>query len=191
MKANKKVLQIVSMVVLFLAVVGISIGFAMMSTQLSITGTVKVVPATWDIKFLQDYSFSDNDTDADETGTPTITDTTITGYEVTLTKPGDKGTYLFTVKNNGTINAKVSTVTLGSTLTVVGSSQSDEDIVRANLIYNVTWSDGSTIAAGDELAAGAQRDVRIDVEYSSAATQLPQDEVTVTGRDLTILFVQD
>ena len=85
MKANKKVLQIVSMVVLFLAVVGISIGFAMMSTQLSITGTVKVVPATWDIKFLQNYSFSDNDTDAEETDTPTITDTTITGYEVTLT----------------------------------------------------------------------------------------------------------
>ena len=191
MKANKKVLQIVSMVVLFLAVVGISIGFAMMSTQLSITGTVKVVPATWDIKFLQDYSFSDNDTDADETGTPAITDTTITGYEVTLTKPGDKGTYLFTVKNNGTINAKVSTVTLGSTLTVDGSSQSDEDIVRANLIYNVTWSNGDPIQTDDALAAGAQRDVKIEVEYSSSATQLPQDEVTVTGRDLTILFVQD
>jgi uncharacterized repeat protein (TIGR01451 family) len=191
MKANKKVLQIVSMVVLFLAVVGISIGFAMMSTQLSITGTAKVVPATWDIKFLQNYSFSDNDTDAEETEVPTITDTTITDYEVTLTKPGDKGTYLFTVKNNGTINAKVSTVTLGSTLTVSGSSQSDEDIVRANLVYNVTWSNGDPIQANDALAAGAQRDVKIEVEYSSSATQLPQDEVTVTGRDLTILFVQD
>ena len=188
MKTNKKVLQIVSVIALFLAVVGISVGFAMMSTTLEIAGTAKVIPATWDIKFTN-YSFSDNDTDASQGTTPTMTDTTFTGYQVVLTKPADKGTYLVTVTNNGSIDAKVSTVTLGNNLTMTGAD-ADKTILNGKINYNVTWEDGSAIAADDELLHGQSKNIKIEVEYSSLADELPSGEVTIGGRDLTVVFVQ-
>ena len=189
MKNNKKVLQLVAIVALFLAVVGISVGFAAMSTSLEIVGSAKVVPANWNIEFISN-TFSNNGTAAYAGTTPTMTSTTFSGYEIVVTKPGDKGTYTVKVKNSGSIAAKVSTVTLGDTLTVTGSTTDDEDLVRANLTYTITWSNGDAIAVGDELAPGAERDIVITVEYSAAATALPSAQTTVTGRDLTVLFVQ-
>ncbi|MCR4581213.1 MAG: DUF11 domain-containing protein [Bacilli bacterium] len=189
MKNNKKMLQLFTVVALFIAVVGISVGFAAMSTSLEIAGTAKVVPATWDIKFTAN-TFSANGTGAYKTLTPTMTNTAFTGYDVVVTKPGDKGTYTITVKNNGTIDAKVSTVSLGDALNVTAASSEDEAIIRANIDYTVTWADGSQITAGNELAAGESKDILITVQYDGDATQLPSGNATITGRDLTVLFVQ-
>ena len=51
MKDNKKVLYGLVALALVLSVVGISIGFAAMSTDLTINGSAEVVPSSWDIKF--------------------------------------------------------------------------------------------------------------------------------------------
>ena len=190
MKDNKKMIQLFSVLALFLAVVGISIGFAAMSTSLTIRGTAKVVPATWDVKFTAN-SFSNNDTAASATGTPTMTDTTFHDYEITLTKPGDKGTYLVTVTNNGSIDAKVGTVTLGETLAYSGDP-ADVAIVTGHINYTVTWADGTTIAQNDELKAGAAnaKQIKIEVEYDPNATTLPSGPVTISGKDLAVTFTQ-
>lgn len=190
MKTNKKVLQIVSIIALFLAVVGISVGFALMSTSLEIIGTAKVTPAEWKILFTN-ATYSDNNTDAYEGKTPSLQDTSFSNYEVVLTKPGDHGTYTITVENQGDIDAKISEVVLGETLTYSAQSQADEDIVRANVSYSITWSDGTAIQTGDTLAAGASKNIIVDVLYDSDADEIPQNEVGISGRTLTILYVQD
>ncbi len=190
MKSNKRAIQVIFTASLVIAVVCISVGFAMMSTSLQIQGAAKVVPASWDIKFTN-KTFSNNNTFAAEGSvTPTFNDTTFSNYEVILTRPGDRGTYLVTVTNGGDIDARISTVTLGNTLTVTGSSAADEEIVRSNIIYNVTWEDGSAISQDDVLLHGESRKIKIDIAYDENATQLPAQYVTVTGRDLTVLFVQ-
>jgi len=190
MKDSKKVFQTLSVVALLLAVVGISVGFAALSTTLEITGTAKVVPANWDIKFDSNYTFSDNDTDASEGTTPTISNTEFKNYQIVLTKPGDKGTYTLTVKNDGDIDAKVGTVNLGSTLSFSGTSSADETLVQSNVTYTLTWSDGSAIAVGDVLNHGNTKDIVVEVTYSAEATELPENPVTVSGRDLVLTFVQ-
>ena len=190
MKDNKKMFQIFSVVALLLAVVGISIGFAALSTRLEITGNAKVVPANWNVHFDSNYTFSANSTAASEGTTPTINNTEFKNYQIVLTKPGDKGTYTLTVKNDGDIDAKVGTVSLGSTLTFAGSSAADEALVQSNVTYTLTWSDGTAIAVGDELAHGTSKDIVVEVEYSAEATALPESAVTVSGRDLVLTFVQ-
>ena len=192
MKDRQKMFQLFSVLALFLAVLGISIGFAAMSTTLQIQGTAKVVPATWDIKFTAN-EFDDNDTDASATGTPEMTDTRFTGYEITLTKPGDKGTYLVTVTNNGTIDAKVGTVTLGSGALTMTGDAADVAKLTGHINYTVTWADGSEIATNDALphtAGSNTKQIKIEVEYDPEATELPENPVTISGRDLTVVFNQ-
>ena len=204
MKENKKYLQLFSVLALVVAVLGISVGFAAMSQTLTITGQAKVTPASWDIKFTG-YTFSDNGTDADETtaaaegnnpARPTLSDTTFSNYEIVLTKPGDKGTYLVTVENQGDIDAVLTTATIGSQLTYTGAAQdsavkaSDEAIVAANVTYNITWSDGTAIATNDTLDAGESKVIKIEVEYDEDADELPQYPVTITGKDVTLIYTQ-
>ncbi len=190
MKDSKKVFQIFSVVALILAVVGISIGFAALSSTLEVTGTARVVPANWSVHFDSEYEFNDNDTSASEGSTPTINNTEFKNYQIVLTKPGDKGTYTLTVENDGDIDAKVGTVNLGSTLTFSGTSAADEALVQSNVTYTLTWADGTAIAQNDELAHGTTKDIVIEVTYDSEATALPENPVTVSGRDLVLTFVQ-
>ena len=194
MKDNKKMLQLFSIVALFLAVVGVSIGFAALSTSLQISGTAKVVPATWKVEFLTP-TFSNNSTDAKEADgvTPTVNATTFSGYQIVLTKPGDKGTYTVPVKNNGSIPAKITSVSLGSTLTYTGTGDTktaDEAAVTGKIIYDVTWDDGTAIATNDTLAVGETKNIIVEVTYDSTATTLPTNPVVIGGRDLTVVFEQ-
>ena len=202
MKENKKYLQLFSVLALVVAVLGISVGFAAMSQTLTISGQAKVQPASWDIKFTN-ATFDDNSTDAtattDTTSTPqkpTLSDTTFSNYEIVLTKPGDKGTYLVTVENQGDIDATLTTANIGSTLSFTGAATdptvkaSDEAIVQANVTYTVTWDDDTAIATGSALDAGDSKVIKIEVEYDEDATELPTEPVTITGRDVTLIYTQ-
>ena len=205
MKENKKYLQLFSVLALVVAVLGISVGFAAMSQTLTITGKATVDPANWDVKFTQ-ATFSNNNTDAyavtaaaqgNEPAKPTLSDTTFSNYEIVLTKPGDKGTYYVKVENDGDINAQLTTANIGSTLTFTGSAQdsavkaADEAIVEANVTYTVTWDGGAAIQTGSRLNAnGDSKVIKIEVEYDPDADELPSAPVTITGRDVTLIYTQ-
>ena len=205
MKENKKYLQLFSVLALVVAVLGISVGFAAMSQTLTISGQGKVTPANWDIKFTQ-ATFDDNGTDATATvdanstpQKPTLSDTTFSNYEIVLTKPGDVGTYYVTVENQGDIDAQLTTANIGSSLVFTGSAQdaavkaADEDIVEANVTYTVTWDDDAPIlnsGANIDLDAGDSRIIKIEVAYDEDADELPSAPVTITGRDVTLIYTQ-
>ena len=194
MKNNKKVLQLFSIVALFLAVVGISIGFAALSTAMQITGTVHVTPATWKIEF-NSATFSDMGTFAtDGDATPTVTATTVSGYDIVLTRPGDSGKWTVEVENKGDINAKVSAVNI-ATPSIVGtagaSKDADEALVTSNVTYDIKWSTGSAVALGDTLAAGEKKYIEIIATYNSEATGMPEKPVTISGKNFNVTFEQD
>ena len=205
MKTNQKVFQMVTVVALFIAVVFISVGFALMSTSLSVTGQAKIVPAKWDVHFVPStYHFSDNSTAATDTTDTTAAGytfdaTTFSGYEITLTKPGDKGTITFDVENDGDLDAEIANYNLGS-LVVTGTgatAAADEAIVNRWIIYTVTWDDDTAIADGQLLAkkasgaaTGTRKTIKIEVEYDENATDLPTNEVTVSGRNLSFSYQQ-
>ncbi len=192
MKNGKKMVQLFSIVALFLAVIGISIGFAALSTAMEISGTVRVIPANWSVKF-NSAVFSNNDTHAtDNDVTPTLTSTNISGYEIVLTRPGDKGTYTVEVENDGNIDAKVSAVTIGTPVyTGTGANAAaDQTLVQNNVTYTIKWQGGTNIALGDTLDAGDTAYIEITAEYNASATAMPENPVTITGQKLNVTFEQ-
>jgi len=193
MKDNKKTLYTLVAFALILSIVGISIGFAAMSQNLTISGTAEVVPATWKIKFAN-LSSPTLAGDAEVTTAPTIQgDTHIGNYAVKLTAPGDSVTYTFDVVNEGTIDAKLTSLVKATpTFTASGTANAANDttVVQTNFVYELTYADGSAIAENDELAAGDTVGMKLVVGYDSSATALPKDKVSVAGMDITLTYGQ-
>lgn len=193
MKDNKKTLYILVAFALILSIVGISIGFAAMSQNLTISGTAEVVPATWKIKFAN-LSSPTVAGDAEVTTPPTIQgDTHIGNFAVKLTAPGDSVTYTFDVVNEGTIDAKVTDLVKATpTFTASGTNNAANDttVVQNNLVYDLTYSDGTAITDDDALNAHDSVTLKLVVGYDTNATVLPKDKVSVTGMDITLTYGQ-
>ena len=192
MKDNKKFLYILVALALLLSVVGITVGFAAMSTELTINGSANVVPATWKIQF-EDLSSANISGGASVTTAPTIqSDTHIGDYEVVLTKPGDSIEYTFKVANNGTIDAKLDTYTFATpVITGTGATATaDAATVQSNLIYTLTYEDGTPIAQGDLLEKNTSKTLKLTVGYNSTASAIPASAVTISGMDVTFVYGQ-
>ena len=137
-------------VALFIAIVAMSIGYAALAQVLTINGTANI-DAKWDI------SITDIEVliqvGATDKQLPTHTNTTAT-FNVDLAYPGSSSTYLITVENKGTINAKLSEIT------------GIDDANSANptkIQYSVKKSD-----LNDELNVGESKTFEIKVEWLSS-----------------------
>lgn len=192
MKETRKTIYFFVALALVLSVVGISVGFASMSTELKINGAANVVPASWKIKF-NNLSQPTILGAAEVTTAPIIqSDTHIGNYAVKLTKPGDSVTYTFDVVNTGTIDAELSTYTVSQpTITGIGTSAvSDAEIVKNNLVYTLTYANGKTIQQGDKLAKDETATLKLTVGYSATANTLPVGSVSINGMDITFVYSQ-
>ncbi len=161
MKKNKKRLSVLVLLIL-LAVV--TVGYALLSSSLSINGTSQITSSTWDVHF-ENVSITTGSVAA--TAAPTIDTSKLNiSYEVTLAKPGDFYEFTVDVKNAGSVAAKLSDL---PTLTGVSTEQD----VYTN--YTFTHTDGTAIAKGETLAAGASKNFKVRVEYDKniSASQLP------------------
>lgn len=189
--------KIIAIDALLIAVVGLTVGYAAYSSTLTINGTANVDPASWKVNF--GYKTGDSLTGtikghATETTAPTLADTTISGFDVTLKAPGDSVTYNFLIKNSGTLNAKLANFTMG-TLTCApnaSSNISQEDATKlcGELKYTLTYADGSTITTGTTLDAGDSKELVLKLEWPSASTLSVSDDVKVTIGTTTFVYEQ-
>jgi hypothetical protein len=106
-RSNIKSLVLILLVV---AIVGMSVAYALLSTTLTITGNTSLSAASWDIYF---SNLSANANGGATYTLPTLSDTTLSDYEVVLTAPGDEVTFIFNIVNNGTIDAKITSLVKG------------------------------------------------------------------------------
>ncbi len=137
-------------VALFIAIVAMSIGYAALAQVLTINGTANI-DAKWDISITDIQVL--NQVGATDKQLPTHTNTTAT-FNVDLAYPGSSSTYLITVENKGTINAKLSEIT------------GIDDANSANptkIQYSVKKSD-----LNDELNVGESKTFEIKVEWLSS-----------------------
>ena len=123
--------------VLVLAVVGITIAYAALSSQLKITGTANVTSTTWDVK-LKNLAAATNvaslisgQTNTGTAGTiPSISNgTQISGLTATLNQPGDVVKFTFKIANEGTIDAKLSS--FSDSLTRSSGASMTQDQINA------------------------------------------------------------
>lgn len=173
---RKSVIQNVTIIVLAVAIIMMSVGYAVYGADLQITGTTTIEKASWDIKFTNIQELSTNTVDSTNVTAPSLTDTTHLTFGV---KMALNTTYEFTVDvaNEGTIPAELSTFTLTGTKgndTVLNAS-SGLSYSSNYLTYVVEYADGTKLTAGDELGAGESVTLKVSVKYTqpTSAEQLP------------------
>ena len=156
---------------LVLVLMGITIGFALLSATLNINGISRVEDSTWDVHF-------DNLIVNDNSVTPTvdayITDDDLNiNYTVMLDKPGDFYEFTVDVVNEGTIDA-----VLNALPTITGISE-DQDVY---VNYTITHTDGSDIVVGEDLRVNESENFTVRVEFDESITsdsQLPKTDQTL------------
>lgn len=188
---NSKVIAIIA---LLIAIAGLSVGFAALSTTLTINGSGTVNTSSWNVKFANLGATPALTGTATEVTKPVLSDTKIETFDVSFMTPGDSITYTFDVANTGTYDARISSVTVPTpTCTGTGdSATTDADNVCKYLTYSLTYDNGTAVAANDVLAQGATKHLKLTLAYGTGVTsdELPVANVTISGLEIPIIYVQ-
>ena len=178
MKKNKKRDRVF---LLLLILLGVSIGFAALTTTLKINGNTTINKNTWNIYWDNiDNKIGVTPTSIDiEDESETNKDNIVT-FSITLDKPGDFFEFTVDAVNAGTIDAEVLSIEKKFDNTLVPTVEDPEDrVVPAYLKYEVTYEDGSEIGVGDKLVKApdltstpkvlTRKTVKVRVEYDRDA----------------------
>lgn len=171
MKKNNGNKKRYGVLILLLLVVGISIGYAALTTTLNINGTTTIGKASWDVHF-ENLAVTDGSVTATTAAAIDTAKTTI-NYEITLSEPGDFYEFTVDAVNGGTLDAELS-----ADPEILGLTTEQDVYVN----YTVTYEDGTALAAGDEIAASASSTYKVRVEYDTdiTADQLPTEDQTIS-----------
>lgn len=195
MKETSKKKSYIILTVLSVMIIGLSVAFAALSTTLTINfGNVTQSSQNWNVQFKEESALEAEKNGTSDTGlvcgTVKATTTTATVSDSTLSKPGDKCVWALNVKNTGTIDATLSTITpvtpSSVECTTVGAS-----MVCGNITYKLASNaDGSALLATgvDVLNTTGNLPVYLVAEYTG--TELSATPVTHTGAGFTMNFAQ-
>ena len=213
MERNRKI-KILSLVALIVAVLGLGVAFAALSSQLTINGSAKAQAGSWNIHFAKTLDMPTQTTGNASFTEPTLSDTSILGFKATVTKPGDSVTYYFDIVNSGTVDALVDNYVFESGYQDCAATRvsdhpeckqydfdsdgnvfaADYGVWNASIKYGLYYTDNNKeIIAGDEIRAGETKHAKLVVEYFSGSIFLLPDGLQITSiknTPITIDFVQ-
>ncbi len=150
--------------------VGLAIGYAVLSSQLNIQGTGSVI-SNFQILFTK---IEEGTMNGAKTIQKEIVGDTTANFIIDLEKPGDSGEYIITVENRGNIDAYVKDIK-----GVVDSNKKEPKDIQFSI-------DG--LKVNDKLKARETKTFKVKVNWDSNATTIPE---TSKDLSLTIDFVQD
>ncbi len=156
-------------------IVFMGIGFAALSSVLTINGTANIA-STWNVK-ITNISVKET-TGKAEAGTPTF-NATSANFTTTLNEPGDSVSYEVTVTNGGTIDAVLASINEGFT-------NSDDDAIEYTLKEE-------NPKANDKLLSGATHKFIVTATYKATATgdKAPTDDKLTKDFSLQLTYNQD
>ena len=213
MERNRKI-KTLSLVALIVAVLGLGVAFAALSSQLTINGSAKAQAGSWNIHFAKTLDMPTQTTGNASFTEPTLSDTSILGFKATVTKPGDSVTYYFDIVNSGTVDALVEDYVFRSGYYDCSGERvsdhpeckqydfdsdgnvfaADYGVWNASIKYGLYYTDNNKeIIAGDEIRAGETKHAKLVVEYLSSSKYLLPDGMQITSiknTPITIDFVQ-
>lgn len=178
-------------IILIFAISALSVAYASLAQVLKIRVEAYVAStgSSWSINFEKP---SDAVIIGDaEAGTIDVQNTTILLYNVILKQPGSSVTYTFDITNSGDIEAKISSVQqMNPTILGTGSDkENDEELVKNNYVYKITYTDGAPIIVGDLLKVGETKSFKLTISYSSSA-ELPKQDVIISDIGTIIMYEQ-
>lgn len=175
---HKSTKRYFAVIILLLLVLGLSVGYSILSASFNINGSSTIKSSTWEIGTddsdivcptgqrctIDPANPEDLTPDADgPNGAIIWIDGNTVYFKHLLSQPGDEFTFTAKFSNTGSIDAKVASVT---------TSELNATAQRF-MTYNVTYADGSTVRTGDTLAAGESATFKVTVAYRSDVTTLP------------------
>jgi len=195
---NKKYYMVLIAVIVALATVAIA--YSALSTTLTIT-TNKITQnaLTWNVAVTTgtvNGTAGGTGTTGRSCGQATVTATSITVADTTLSKPDDSCTYAFTIKNTGGIVAKLGSVvptkpTSTTCTTTNASTSAGASMVCGNLTYKITTdaAGSSPLKTGTTIAAtNGTQPVYLVVTYTG--TTLNTETVTQSAGKFTFTYNQ-
>ncbi len=204
-------IKIISLCALLVAVLGLTVAFAALSQTLTINGSAAVNAASWDIHF-EKTSGKETEVKGAATFTePTLSGTTIENFSATLTKPGDSVIYYFDIVNNGTVDAQIESYNfprafndcftninkysycMNFDFNSDGNLNALDKSVYFDLFnYQLAYADtDKSVTQGDTINAGETKHMKLVIEYKDTATELPENNLTLTSSDpITITYEQ-
>ena len=173
MRRNKRKTTKMSLLMMLLL---LGIGFAALTANLKINGTVDVLKANWDVHF-ENVQIKTGSVTA--TTVPTSDDETTTEmtYAVSFAQPGDFYEFTVDIVNDGSMDAMVDVVT-----NKVYSSDGETEITIPNYLKSsVTYNDGVEIKPNQLLAKETSEKIKVRVEYRTDidSSDLPSSADTI------------
>ena len=169
---NKRKLNYMILIIMILV---ISIGYAILSSNLNIVGSSQISAPTWDIHW-ENVVVKTGSVSAQ---TPTIdTNKTTVNYTVTFTIPGEYYEFTVYAVNAGTIDGMVS---------VVSNKLNNVEITTLPnyLEYKVSYEDGIDIAPNHLLEAGTSEKYKVHVGYKK---DISVSDIPATPQTLNLSF---
>lgn len=165
-----------------LLVFGLTVAFALFTTELTISGQLIKEEASWKIGFTN-VSAPVLTGSAKSYRSEIMTDGTTIIVHAALTEPGDSVTYTFDVSNQGNIDAKILSYSLGNL------NSTSADINNYNIEGKLTYSDGTAVSQNDKLGKGETKGLKLYFEYKGEEA-LTEDDVYFSI-NVKINYVQD
>ena len=144
------------------------VGYAAFSSQLKITGTSNI-DSTWSVKITSITPTDIVGEAKDKSEVTSYTDTTAT-FGTSLKLPNDSITYNIVIENQGSLDAKLDTITKtdtnNSAISFETSGVEEGDLLRAG--ENVTMKVKVTYTPGDSQPTNLESNLKVELNYSQA-----------------------
>lgn len=161
MKSSKKNILIVVFSVVLVSVIALGITVFGVSTDLIETSVYR--EKVFDVH-LDNVSAT---TTGNATYTlPRVDDTLLNDFNVQISGNTDSVVYTFTIKNKGDYDAVLSSISKFNP-DCSGSSTVENKDVCNNLVYNLTYKNGSKVKNGDVFETGTTRTIKLTIKTSS------------------------
>ena len=151
-------------------IIGLAIGYAVLSQTLNIQGTGGIA-SDFNILFT---NIEEGTMNGATTINKQITDSTTATFTIDLKSPGSNGEYLITVENRGNIDAYVKSIN-----GIEEANSTDPTDIKFSI---------EDIKVNDKLKAKESKVFKVKVNWSSSSTSIPDTNKNLT---LTINFAQD
>ncbi len=190
---------------LCVAIVALTIAYAALSANLQINfGAVTQSAQSWNVHFVGSSatgtaSSAGTDTSGVTCGAATITDSSVTIAATTISRPGDKCTYPLTVKNDGTIDAILNSITPQNPTSTECETAEGANLICGNIKYRLTTdSAGTTLLTAtrdlgkkDSTNPSDTLNLYLIAEYNPAASSLNNNTAIVqNGAGFTLNYAQ-
>lgn len=215
-KLNSKMLTY--MLFGIVAVFGLSIAYAVLTTSINIVGSGDVVGNNWYISMDIKNAKTSNNVWTERV--PEVDGHRIRNIFAEMNVPGDYASFEVWMHNQGDIIAEIQDVIIGTPVcTSDTGNKADEELVCNNIVVNVNYADGEMVEKGDILyhflsqgdgyysgfsavckktdlnesmllTTNKDRAIYVEIIYKKDIDKVPSSKVTVSDIDFEFVFSQ-